>query len=385
MPRAVPRDPIYRRRRYSPEIIELCVRWYLTYRLSYRDLVTMMAERGVAVSHTTILRWVLRYVPEYERRWARFAQPINSSWRMDETAVSVRGGRRYLYRAVDRYGKSVHSLLCRDRSLESAQAFFRGAVAVEGASWPTKINLDGNAATHRALRMLGDEDPRWQSVEIRACRYLNNIVEQDHRAIKRRCVSMLGLKSYRSAATTFAGIELAHRIRKGQFSMPVEVQGRTSTLKDLWNRALDRSSGRQDRAVAKFLQCTRSQQSGVPEALRGSRDPAGVDVHERYFSDEASIYWSCRKADSTGGTAIGMAERIKRSHWVPFRTCRPSVRERDTKQHANGSPPELTRPSNDGNCDVLRSNADKHRCWCSVIQFFLFAAFGEAQVQVATR
>lgn len=124
MPRAVPRDPIYRRRRYSLEIIELCVRWYLTYRLSYRDLVAMIAERGVAVSHTTILRWVLRYVPEYERRWARFAQPINSSWRMDETAVSVRGGRRYLYRAVDRYGKSVHSLLCRDRSLESAQAFF---------------------------------------------------------------------------------------------------------------------------------------------------------------------------------------------------------------------------------------------------------------------
>jgi hypothetical protein len=152
-------------------------------------------------------------------------------------------GRHYLYRAVDRYGKSVHSLLCRDRSLESAQAFFREAVAAEGASWPTKINLDGNAATHRALRMLGDEDSRWQSVEIRARRYLNHIVEQDHRAIKRRCVSMLGLKSYRSAATTFAGIELAHRIRKGQFSMPVEVQERTSTLKDQWNRALDCSSG----------------------------------------------------------------------------------------------------------------------------------------------
>jgi transposase-like protein len=168
MPRAVPRDPIYRRRRNSPETIELCVRWYLTYRLSYRDLAAKMAERGVAVSHTTILRWVLRYVPEYERRWVRFAQPINSSWRMDETAVSVRGGRHYLYRAVDRYGKSVHPLLCRDRSLESAQAFFREAVAAEGASWPTKINLDGNAATHRALRMIGDEDSRWQSVEIRA-------------------------------------------------------------------------------------------------------------------------------------------------------------------------------------------------------------------------
>jgi transposase-like protein len=154
MPRAAPRDPIYRGRRNSPDVIDLCVRWYLTYRLSYRDLAAMMAWRGVAVFHTTILSWVLRYVPEYERRWARFAQPINSSWGMDETAVSVRGGRHYVYRAVDRYGKSVHSLLCCDRSLESAQAFFREAVATEGASWPTKINLDGNAATHRGLRML---------------------------------------------------------------------------------------------------------------------------------------------------------------------------------------------------------------------------------------
>ena len=98
----VARDPIYRGRRFSAETIELCVRWYITYRLSYRDLVAMMAERGIVVSHTTIMRWVLRYVPEYERRWARFARSPGSSWRMDETAVSVRGGRHYLYRAVDR-------------------------------------------------------------------------------------------------------------------------------------------------------------------------------------------------------------------------------------------------------------------------------------------
>lgn len=92
MTTAIARDPIYRRRRFDSEIIELCVRWYLTYRLSYRDLVEMMAERGVTVSHSTILRWVQRYVPEFERRWDRFARPVHSSWRMDETAVSVRGG-----------------------------------------------------------------------------------------------------------------------------------------------------------------------------------------------------------------------------------------------------------------------------------------------------
>ena len=195
MPRAAPRDPIYHRRRYSPEIIELCVRWYLTYRLSYRDLAAMMAEREVYLTHTTIMRWVLRYVPEYERRWARFARPVDPSWRMDETAVSVRGGRHYLYRAVDRHGKSVDSLLRGDRGMEAAQAFFRNAVDSRWARrWPRKINLDGNTASHRALRQLGHEDPRWKSVVVRGRRYLNNIVEQDHRAIKQRCASMLGFK-----------------------------------------------------------------------------------------------------------------------------------------------------------------------------------------------
>jgi transposase-like protein len=102
MTNAIVRDQIYRGRRFQPEIIELCVRWYLTYRLSYRDLVEMMAER-VSLSHTTIFRWVQRYVPEFERRWSRYAKPVDSSWRMDETAISVRGGRRYLYRAVDKF------------------------------------------------------------------------------------------------------------------------------------------------------------------------------------------------------------------------------------------------------------------------------------------
>ena len=144
MARRISRDPIYAGRRFSAETIETCVRWYITYRLSYRDLAAMMAEQGVVVSHTTIMRWVLRYVPEYERRWARFARSPGSSWRMDETAVSVRGGRHYLYRAVDRHGKSVASLLCNDRSMEAAQAFFRAAVSQGDVPWPQKINVDGN-------------------------------------------------------------------------------------------------------------------------------------------------------------------------------------------------------------------------------------------------
>jgi transposase-like protein len=193
MTRRIERDPIYRCRRFSAETIELCVRWYITYRLSYRNLAAMMAERDVIVSHTTIMRWVLRYVPEYERRWARFARPPGSSWRMDETAVPVRGGRHYLFRAVDKSGKSVGSLLCNDRNMESAQAFFRSVVAHGRVPWPDKINIDGNKATLRGLRLLGEEDHRWRQVEVRTRRYLNNVVEQDHRAIKQRCASMLGL------------------------------------------------------------------------------------------------------------------------------------------------------------------------------------------------
>jgi len=198
----------------------------------------MMAERGIIVSHTTIMRWVLRYVPEYERRWDRYARPVNSSWRMDETAVSVRGGLHYLYLAVDKQGKSVGSLLRADRGMASAQEFFRKAVAANQFRWPTTVNLDGNAASHRALRLLRNEDPKWKGVSVRYCRYLNNIVEQDHRAIKRRCACMLGLKSFKTAAITFAGVELANRIRKRQYSFGHGDKWGAWSLKQVWERAL---------------------------------------------------------------------------------------------------------------------------------------------------
>ena len=111
----ISRDPIYRRRRFSAETIELCVRWYITYRLSYRDLSAMMAEREIVVSHTTVMRWLLRYVPEYERRWARFARPPGSSWRMDETAVNVRGGDEtralFLRMGLDRARAAIDDVL----------------------------------------------------------------------------------------------------------------------------------------------------------------------------------------------------------------------------------------------------------------------------------
>jgi DDE domain/Arm DNA-binding domain len=122
----------------------------------------------------------------------------------------------------------------------AARAFFCKALKTHHPRRPRKLNLDGNAASHRALRLLRKENPELQSVVIRSCRYLNNIVEQDHRAIKRRCAPMLALKSFRTAAVTLAGVELAHRIRKGQFSLRPGAAPELSSFKHLWARALKR-------------------------------------------------------------------------------------------------------------------------------------------------
>jgi len=150
MTRAVRRDPIYGHRRFTSEIIETCVRWYITYRLSYRDLVAMTAERDVIVSHTTIMRCVLRYVPEFEKRWARYARPVNSSWRMDETAVSVRGGRHYLYRAVDKRGKSIGSPLRPDRGMDAARRYWRYNYRFEGKPKPLALGVHPDVSLDRA-------------------------------------------------------------------------------------------------------------------------------------------------------------------------------------------------------------------------------------------
>src|SRR5271169_6573899 len=157
MIKPIARDLIYRRHRFDAEIVELCVRWYVTYRLSYRDLVAMMAERGVVISHTTIMRWVIRYVPEFEKRWSRFARPIGSSWRVDETYTSIKGQWHYRYRAVDKQGRSIDFMLRPDRGIAAAQAFFRKALASHPDRAPRKVTLDGHVPSRRALRLLRRE------------------------------------------------------------------------------------------------------------------------------------------------------------------------------------------------------------------------------------
>jgi transposase-like protein len=142
---------LFEGRHFDREVIVLCARWYLRFKLSFRDLVEMMAERGLSMVHTTIMRWVHHYAPEFERRWNRFSRPVGSSWRVDETYVKIRGKWVYLYRAVDREGRTVDFRLSARRDVVAAKAFFRKAIKSHGLL-PRTITLDGYAASHRAVR-----------------------------------------------------------------------------------------------------------------------------------------------------------------------------------------------------------------------------------------
>jgi transposase-like protein len=174
------------RRHFEQEIIILCVRWYLRYKLSYRDLVEMMAERGLSVAHTTILRWVQRYAPEFVKRWSRFSTSTGTSWRVDETYVRIRGQWAYLYRAVDASGKTVDFRLSTRRNVASAKAFFRKAVRSQARS-PETITLDGYAASHRAVREL-QQRQTCQTDEAS----LVKVPEQSHRAGPSQCEVQAG-------------------------------------------------------------------------------------------------------------------------------------------------------------------------------------------------
>jgi transposase-like protein len=208
---------LFKGRHFDATVIVLCVRWYLSYKLSYRDLVEMMAERGVTLAHTTILRWVQRYVPEFEKRWRAYSRPVGRSWRMDETYIKVKGRWTYLYRAVDKNGFTVDFLLSEHRNIASANRFFIKAVGRHGA--PETVTLDGYAASHRAVADLKAGGVLPTSVTVRTNRYLNNLIEQDHRRIKQRVRPMLGFARFATAEMTLAGIELMQMIRKGQFEL----------------------------------------------------------------------------------------------------------------------------------------------------------------------
>ena len=211
---------------FEAGIILVCVRWYLAYPLSYRHIEEIMQERGIEVDHSTLNRWVLKYTPQLEQAFRNKKKPVGISWRLDETYVKVKGKWKYLYRAVDKEGQTINFLLTAQRDKKAAKRFLKKAIRRHGP--PKKITIDKSGANTAAIEDYNAENG--SDIELRQNKYLNNLIEQDHRAIKRIIKMMLGFKSFYSAAITLAGIELMHMIKKGQMIPSVYPQHTAAQL-----------------------------------------------------------------------------------------------------------------------------------------------------------
>jgi transposase, IS6 family len=209
-------DSLFKWRHFLPDIIVLNVRWYCRYSLSYRDLEEMMAERGVEVDHSTINRWVLKFAPELDNRIRSFLKPTNDSWRVDETYIEVKGAWKYLYRAVDSEGNTLDFMLSAKRDGKAAARFFRNVLGAKHTQPPRVITVDKNAAYPVAMDELKEDETLKAKTELRQVKYLNNVIEQDHRNIKRIVKPMMGFQSFNTARRTLRGIEAMNMIRKGQ-------------------------------------------------------------------------------------------------------------------------------------------------------------------------
>ncbi|MBD2054441.1 IS6 family transposase [Oculatella sp. FACHB-28] len=207
---------LFKWRQFLPQIILLNVRWYCRYSLSYRNLEEMMQERGIKVDHSTINRWVLQYAPELDKRIRQHLQPTNNSWRTDETYIKVRGVWKYLYRAVDSAGNTLDFMLSAKRDGKAAARFFGKVLKGQHTQTPRVITVDKNAAYPVAIDTLKADKTLAAETELRQSKYLNNVIEQDHRNTKRIVKPMMGFKSFNTARRTLSGIEAMNMIKKGQ-------------------------------------------------------------------------------------------------------------------------------------------------------------------------
>ncbi len=212
-----PKHP-FKWRHFQSDIILVCIRWYLRYPLSYRNLEEMMLERGLMVDHTTVYRWVQAYAPELDKRCRPHLRSTNDSWRVDETYIEVKGECPYLYQAVDSEGNTLEFMLSAKRDAGAAERFFRKALKASHNSKPRVINVDKNAAYPKAVDELKADETLTPTTALRPVKYLNNIVEQDHRFIKRLVNPGMGFGSFNTARRTLSGYETMNMIRKGQIN-----------------------------------------------------------------------------------------------------------------------------------------------------------------------
>ena len=206
----------FKGRQFTAAVILWAVRWYLMFPISYRDLELMLLDRGVAVDHSTIFRWIQAYAAELEKRIRPHLRLSNGSWRVDETYVRVKGRWTYLYRAVDSRGQTIDFLLSAKRDTAAAKRFFRKALAQPHTVNPRTITVDKNPAYPKAVTEMKQNAELWRRSRLRRVKYLNNIVEQDHRRIKRLIRPGLGFGGFWTARRTLTGMEAMAMIRKGQ-------------------------------------------------------------------------------------------------------------------------------------------------------------------------
>ncbi len=203
-------------RHFEPGLILLCVRWYLRYQLSYRDVEEMMRERGLSVDHSTVFRWVQSYAPEINKRIRPHLKMSGTSYRVDETYIKVGKAYKYLYRAVDKSGQTIDFMLSAKRDVSAAKRFFKKMMRAEHRRLPFSISVDKNAAYPDAFIDSQKEEVLPKDCCLRRVKYLNNVIEQDHRFIKKKVRASQCFKSFRTAERTLEDIEAMNMIRKGQ-------------------------------------------------------------------------------------------------------------------------------------------------------------------------
>ncbi|MCU8033298.1 MAG: IS6 family transposase [Shewanella sp.] len=207
-------------RHFPTDIIMQALRYYLAYKLSYREIEEMFADRNIHFDHSTLNRWVIKYAPQLEAVFRKRKRRVSGSWRMDETYIKIKGRWVYYYRAVDKYGAIIDFYLSETRDEPAARAFFNKAINQHGL--PEKVVIDQSGANAAALDTINIR--LWLSgcmlfmIEVLAIKYLNNIVEQSHRKVKGKMHQCLGWKSWECAESTLAGVELWFMIKKGQMN-----------------------------------------------------------------------------------------------------------------------------------------------------------------------